>query len=83
MLDDPSELTEDLDTLYLSESNFEVEPSQILRETADQHKVGVKITPSQAKSNQLGARGVSQLFSAVCYDGETSKSSLILALTTP
>ena len=33
MLDDPSDLTEeltqDLDSLYLSESNFEVEPSQI------------------------------------------------------
>ena len=43
MLDDPSELTEewteDLDTLYLGESNFEVDPSKILRETADKHKL--------------------------------------------
>jgi putative transposase len=43
MLDDPSDLTEeltqDLDSLYLSESNFEVEPSQILLETADKHKL--------------------------------------------
>ena len=43
MLDDPSDLTEeltqDLDSLYLSESNFEVEPSQILLETVDKHKL--------------------------------------------
>ena len=43
MLDDPSDLTEeltqDLDSLYLSESNFEVEPSLILLETADKHKL--------------------------------------------
>ena len=53
MLDDPFELAEDLDTLYLSESNFEVEPSQILRETADQHKLKFNLIQWLAESPNL------------------------------
>ena len=54
MLDDPSELTEeltqDLDTLCLGESNFEVNPSQILLETADQHKLKFNLIQWLAES---------------------------------
>ncbi|HEY9829299.1 MAG TPA: Mu transposase C-terminal domain-containing protein, partial [Stenomitos sp.] len=54
MLDDPSELTEeltqDLDTLYLGESNFQVDPSQILRETADKHKLKFNLIQWLAES---------------------------------
>lgn len=54
MLDDPSELTEewteDLDTLYLGESNYEVDPSQILLKTADKHKLKFSLIQSLAES---------------------------------
>ena len=54
MLDNPSgiteELTQDLDTLCLSESNFEVDPSQILRETADKHKLKFNLIQWLAES---------------------------------
>jgi putative transposase len=54
MLDDPSDLTEeltqDLDSLYLSESNFEAEPSQILLETADKHKLKFNLIQWLAES---------------------------------
>ncbi len=54
MLDDPSELTEewteDLDTLYLAESNFEVDPSKILLETADKHKLKFNLIQWLAES---------------------------------
>ena len=54
MLDDPSELTEeltqDLDTLCFGESNFEVNPSQILLETADQHKLKFNLIQWLAES---------------------------------
>jgi putative transposase len=54
MLDDPSELTEawaqDLDTLCLSQSNFEVDPSKILLETADKHKLKFNLIQWLAES---------------------------------